>query len=709
MRCESKRVEQMIDQVRALIENGEVGALDPEWLAGVIDETFGNRSVDLADLSSQTFDRYATGELPAVVADTMASWMMGLKDGSGEREGAMLMTRLAAHGSLCSMYNLAIAKFRGQGTPMDAAGGNALLKRVIEADTTAYPGLMGVAMANLAESMRDGRGCQKDVARAISMLEEAAAMGSAVAAYNAALYFNGKHDDVEVSMDLEKAAKLYAQAAAAGMVEARTNLGVLHLGGLIKEADPRRGVALLRESMADGDATAKEALETLLGMTAELEERAARGSERGAGQQRFNSLDLAMKIAVVDEAQRRMSEQLKSSHFQIEDCKSFEELWSVLRRAVDAGQLQEAGLNGFDASLAMPAAIAWWLRVRRPDLLLKDELRIALLGAEKMEFLSLFGMVPSLCGAAHIRLSIDVVGPDAIGLMSQWGLAEVSLEADMVGSYAATGERLKGLDLAVAFHPGFEEHCDGWLVYDDGLDLISEAGVEIMCASYAPEEFAMDAEFAAACGMKATDCVENPLRYGRGVNEPGTDTWACWGLWRLTAGDRYVEVNERGRRLRELESAANMGAGFIKADMAAGVNHGDLRKLGRRVLLRDDEGVYGEYFVLIRGFAVKTSTGEMVRLVGDELGGSVGTSVPRDLMVCIPADSAKWADKAVWADGVWRRKLQPWLEGGRDVVSSVHAMVGGASRVPDDVLVKLFNMRPGSREFLDVRRILGAR
>lgn len=695
----------MIDRIRAIVEEADARVVDPGWLAGVIEETFGSQRVDLRELSAKSFEGYERGEIPVIVADTMASWMMGLPDGGAEREGAKLMARLAGRGSPCSMYNLAIAKFKGQGTAVDETGANELLKRIIHGDTRAYPGLRAVAIATLAESIRDGRGCRKEVPKAIAMFEEAAAQGSAVAAYNAALYFNGKDGEVTVKPDLEKAARLYEHAASEGMVEARTNLGVLHMGRLIKDADPIRGALLLRQSMAEGDMAAKEALETFLALAAESAEE-KQGRDGTAGD--MSNLDMAMKVAVMEEAQRRMAQVLKASNFRIEDCRSFEELWSLLRSELDEVQIRDAGLVGFDACIVMPAAIARWLRVRRPDLLRKKELRIALLGAHKMEFLSLFGMVPALCGAAHMKLSVDVVGPNAMGLISEWGLTDVKVEPTEAGSYAGKGDVIQGLDLAVAFHPGFEAHGEEWLVFDGGLEKLAAAGVEIMCASYAPEEFMMDAEFAAACGMQASECEENPLKYGRGEDEPGTDTWACWGLWKLTAAEIDVDVEERDRRLAALKSATHMGGALIKVDVEVGVNNGDLRKLGRRVLLRDD-GVYAEYFVLIRGFAVKTSTGELVRIVGEELGGNVGTSVTSALMSCIPAESAKWADKAIWVDKVWRGKLEPWLESGRDGVSSVHAMVGGARSVADDVLIKIFKVRPGSRQMHELRQVLRER
>lgn len=678
-----------------------VGGADYGAIASMIRSVYNLRESTGQVLVEEALERYRRGDLPGTVADALAHAMLAEGQEEGAKAGAMLRDKLAQNGCVGSLYNLAIDKLLGRRTSVDASGANALLRKVIGQDTSEYPGLRSIALNTLGESLRDGRGCQQDDREAVRLFEEAAALGSADAAFSAALYYNGKTAPSVVHVDFGRAAELYELAAEAGMVKAQTNLGVLHVGGVFDGADLETGVNLLNRSIVQGDEVAREALATMLKAREEVDKAGGYVSPVAS-----DNKEVARRAAIAEEAQRKMTVLLQQvPGFRLADLKSFDELWGMLEPAIGQEAVEAFGEEGFQACMAMPAAIARWLTCRRPDLLAQGEIRIALLGAATMEFLGMFGMVPALCGAPGLKLSMDLVGPETVGSLTEWGLQRVRALPQSAREYASREINLDGLSLAVAFHPGLEKHCKEWMVDDDGLLRIAEAGIDIMCASYAPEEYFMDAAYAAAFGLQAVDCEENPLRFGRGEGEPGIDTWSCWGMWKLRSGPAGAGGDDAERVMEELDSVANMAAGFIKGDSAAGVNHGDLRKLGCRLQLRFD-GEYQEYVRLIRGFAVRTSNGELVRVVGDELGGSVGTSVTPGLMQSLPPEDASWVDKARWTNAVWRQRLLPWLERGHDRASTLHALVGGAAVVSDHLLHAVLQVRPGSQHMHAVRQML---
>jgi|JI10StandDraft_1071094.scaffolds.fasta_scaffold11723_10 TPR repeat protein len=680
-----------------------VGA-DHGMMASMIKRVYGLREANGPQLAEEVLERYTRGELPGTAADALAHAMLAEGQADGAKAGAMLRAKLAQSGCVGSLYNLAIDKLLGRRTAIDAEGANALLRRVIAQNTSEYPGLRAMALCALGESLSGGRGCQQDEKEAVRLFEEAAALGSGDAAFNAALHYNGKTSDSAVPVDFDRAAALYKVAAEAGMVNAQTNLGLLHVGGLFNGADPQTGLNLLKQSVEQGDEVAVDALEAIF---RELEGVDGDGVDLSNAPR--DNKEVVRRAGIAEETQRKMTALIQeAASFRLEEVKSFDELWKVVEPAIGPEAVEAFGGEGVKACLAMPAAIARWLKCRRPDLLARGELRIALLGASKMEFLSMFGVVPALCGTQGLKLSLDLVGPETPGVLTEWGLDVVRALPQSAGAYASRAANLDGLSLAVAFHPGLEKHCKEWIVDDDGFVRIAEAGIDIMCASYAPEEYLMDAAYATAFGLEAVECEQNPLRFGRGEGEPGIDTWSCWGLWRLRSGPAGARGDDAERVMDELDSVANMAASLIKGDGEAGVNHGDLRKLGRRLLLRCD-GAYEEYVRLVRGFAVRTSNGELVRVVGEDLGGSVGTSVPAGLMRSLPAEDASWVDKARWTNAVWRQRLLPWLERGHDRASTLHALVGGAAVVSDQMLHTVLKVRPGTREAHAVRQMLKGR
>lgn len=76
-------------------------------------------------------------------------------------------------------------------------------------------------------------------------------------------FLQGKEEQWRGVRDVDRAADLYCQAMSLGVDLARTNLGCLHAAGLIRAADREHGLSLLRQSVAEGDMVARDALRAL--------------------------------------------------------------------------------------------------------------------------------------------------------------------------------------------------------------------------------------------------------------------------------------------------------------------------------------------------------------------------------------------------------------------------------------------------------------
>ena len=123
--------------------------------------------------------------------------------------------------------------------------------------------LRALALAVLGDSLADGRGCRRDLDRAYACFEEAARLGNPDAMFALGTFLQGKEEQWRGVRDLDRAADLYCQAMSLGVDLARTNLGCLHAAGLIRAADREHGLSLLRQSVAEGDMVARDALRAL--------------------------------------------------------------------------------------------------------------------------------------------------------------------------------------------------------------------------------------------------------------------------------------------------------------------------------------------------------------------------------------------------------------------------------------------------------------
>lgn len=110
---------------------------------------------------------------------------------------------------------------------------------------------------SMAQLYGTGKGVEKDISRAIELLETAAQAGHVEAKTQLAINF---YHGFGVPRDVAKAIPLLRVAADAGAPEAMTLLGLAYLSGEGVESDPPRAVALLEKAAHLGDMPAQSAL-----------------------------------------------------------------------------------------------------------------------------------------------------------------------------------------------------------------------------------------------------------------------------------------------------------------------------------------------------------------------------------------------------------------------------------------------------------------
>lgn len=196
------------------------------------------------------------------IAEAIALWMLSGRGSDAKRAGVALLRRLAALEFPGALFALALEYIKGTSIGQDCGLSVRLLKQALaikHSDTE----LRAMTMTVLADSFRDGRGCDQDRDAAHKLYCEAAEMGNANAAFNAGLMFDSKKS-LTPPKDTGRAVHYYGlgmKLPGEAAIKCRTNLGVLHLTSAFANADPAYGRALLEESYSMGDGAALAALE----------------------------------------------------------------------------------------------------------------------------------------------------------------------------------------------------------------------------------------------------------------------------------------------------------------------------------------------------------------------------------------------------------------------------------------------------------------
>lgn len=211
------------------------------------------------------------GEMTHAAADYAALWLTTSHDAEMRCAGVQLLALLMRRGSLRSTLNLAAELALGCNLPRNPVQARQLRDHV-RGSVVDEP-MRALVLKLLGDIAREGRSPISDHTYALDLYRESAELGSAQAAFAAALYLQGKvHGQPESLIDLEAAACMHELAIGLGEIRSQTNLGLLHVQGLIRSADAARGLALIRRAAAQGDALASR---VLLATTIELDQRNA--------------------------------------------------------------------------------------------------------------------------------------------------------------------------------------------------------------------------------------------------------------------------------------------------------------------------------------------------------------------------------------------------------------------------------------------------
>lgn len=195
------------------------------------------------------------------IADSIAIWMIHQSSSMTKSRGRQLLVALAAKEIPESMFNLAVEQLKGNKKSAEKEAFNLVLR--VLGTTDIEQRLRSEALFLMGTLFLTGRGTRKDIERAKEYYEQATEQGHSIAPYNLALYFHGRMAGWKGESDFNRAAHFYRVAMERGNLKAQTNLAVLHYSGSIHDADEEYGLELLRKSTAEGDDSAKCAMEDL--------------------------------------------------------------------------------------------------------------------------------------------------------------------------------------------------------------------------------------------------------------------------------------------------------------------------------------------------------------------------------------------------------------------------------------------------------------
>ena len=191
----------------------------------------------------------------AAKTDTQAQVSLGKLYLSGEdlpkdTERALeLLERAAKSGDATALDIMGMSYLTGENLPHDPEKGRAYLERGIKAGSR-------TAQRHLAEALIRGEGIPENKAEGIALLTEAAERDPLAQLALGRMYFSG----IDVEKDVSKALPLLEKAAAAGKSSALAQLGLEYLTGRDAQLDSEAAEAYLRQAMAAGNAGAARIL-----------------------------------------------------------------------------------------------------------------------------------------------------------------------------------------------------------------------------------------------------------------------------------------------------------------------------------------------------------------------------------------------------------------------------------------------------------------
>jgi len=220
-------------------------------------------ATDVNTLTEDLWTGFQDGvDLAGERATVAAIWMLEQEVRHVRKHGLHLMRGLSGSGWPHAQYQFGLELLKGGVVDRDLKGAKALFEQVCSDQKTA-PQVRAKALVTLGDMLRDGRGCVRDQARALSLYEQAALLKDGTGAHRAGLFHHGLVDGWNGQRDLNLAAHYYEIAADRGEVKAQTALGLLHGSGQLKKSDSSYGLKLLQRAMEGGEGVATAVLATM--------------------------------------------------------------------------------------------------------------------------------------------------------------------------------------------------------------------------------------------------------------------------------------------------------------------------------------------------------------------------------------------------------------------------------------------------------------
>ncbi len=195
-----------------------------------------------------------------MLAEFIEQWIQTLETNGHDYSVGIRECLYQGQPKTVDLYNDGVAFKTGDGCEKDPKKAALIFNKILELQTQQTV-LRAFTLNELSKLYLDGVGVVRNRETAVLLMKEAADLGVTEAAFNAGLYFSGKlFKTAEHETNFNIAAKYYSKACGDGMLEAQTNLGILHLFSLVDDPDPKHGEKLLIDAYAAGDSEAGIAL-----------------------------------------------------------------------------------------------------------------------------------------------------------------------------------------------------------------------------------------------------------------------------------------------------------------------------------------------------------------------------------------------------------------------------------------------------------------
>jgi hypothetical protein len=318
------------------------------------------------------------------------------------------------------------------------------------------------------------------------------------------------------------------------------------------------------------------------------------------------------------------------------------------------------------AVLAAPAAIARWMVERSPRFVSLPRLRLAVLGAEKLDAVDAgrwYQALPTLLAANQV-LEVTLVGRELDAVFA----SPLAFAAPPVAARTYTGalrdfvaSHAPDFDLAVLFHPGFPKHRE-WLG-DASIATLIGSGVTVVAASYEEDEYEMDRWVAESHGfaVHGKPCL-NPWYV-----ELGTEVQSIrWGrvLWQFGSTPPLPGWPVDAGRLARLDELGRM----VMHSIALGKS--PLGPYGAEVEARTREGAPLALVYLFDEYFVDPASGDVLAYAEGSLRVTMAALAEEELATR-PRAQASALERAIWAADVKSRRLMQLY--GERVPETTHA------------------------------------